>query len=285
MSRQKFVNYTRVLGKPNYWKNRTSYLARLPDHYYWNTVKQLERPGYRVHDVPKQSDLLDYKMVNPDTLRIERVDDTPVIVKYPVESDEGLWGGEGLVRGFFKRRDYYGKYRAQTFFPNILQTIVYSEILDKHMRVTVTQRTLMLIDQMKGFDDYILRTPLEDLKSQLGCDLRRKMLVSLAKKDYSQDDLNRQQYICEKYKDVTIPLEEAEWVGLPMLKALTKKKIEEAVKMKAVPLKVKFTKELLQKLEVMKTDGKLPEISEPTWFDKLLDYGKKKPKSKVKELK
>lgn len=74
------------------------------------------------------------------------------------------------------------------------------------MRVIVTQRTMILIDMMKGFDDYILRTPMEDLKSQLGLDLRRKMLIALAKKDYYPDDHDKHEYISQKYQDCVIPV-------------------------------------------------------------------------------
>lgn len=40
--------------------------------------------------------------------------------------------------------------------PNLKETIVYSEILNEYLNVTVTERTLRLIDEKCGFDNYIL---------------------------------------------------------------------------------------------------------------------------------
>lgn len=40
--------------------------------------------------------------------------------------------------------------------PKLKPTIVYSEILNQYMKVTVTERTLKLIDEHYGFDHYIL---------------------------------------------------------------------------------------------------------------------------------
>ena len=85
-----------------------------------------------------------------------------------------------------------------------METIVYSEILDKYMKVVVTNRLLNLVDQAQGFDNYILRTPIEDFKSKLALDLRRKMLVALAKRDYHHNNPDKHRYVFEKYKDVTV---------------------------------------------------------------------------------
>lgn len=40
--------------------------------------------------------------------------------------------------------------------PTLKKTVLYSEILDRFMNITVTERTLSLIDQNYGFDSYIL---------------------------------------------------------------------------------------------------------------------------------
>lgn len=41
--------------------------------------------------------------------------------------------------------------------PQLFQRELYSEILDKKFSVTVTMRTLDLIDEVYGFDFYILK--------------------------------------------------------------------------------------------------------------------------------
>lgn len=93
------------------------------------------------------------------------------------------------------------------WFPNLQETIFYSEILNTYMKTIVTERTLRLVDSMYGFDNYILRTPVQDFKtSQLALDLRRKLLVKLAKRDYYEDNEERHNYITEKYRDCVLPV-------------------------------------------------------------------------------
>ena len=41
--------------------------------------------------------------------------------------------------------------------PFIMNRVFYSEILDKYMAIRVTPRTLDLIDEAYGFDNYILK--------------------------------------------------------------------------------------------------------------------------------
>ena len=38
-----------------------------------------------------------------------------------------------------------------------MKLVFYSEILDKHYALTCTRRTLELIEEAKGFDNYILK--------------------------------------------------------------------------------------------------------------------------------
>ena len=45
--------------------------------------------------------------------------------------------------------------------PKILKLIFYTEILDKYFSLTCTRRTLELIEQAKGFDNYILKVNLK----------------------------------------------------------------------------------------------------------------------------
>ena len=41
--------------------------------------------------------------------------------------------------------------------PDLKKAILYSEILDKYMSITVTESALMLIDEAFGLDSYILQ--------------------------------------------------------------------------------------------------------------------------------
>lgn len=110
-----------------------------------------------------------------------------------------------------------------------MKLIFYSEILDKHYALTCTRRTLELIEEAKGFDHYILKVklihpPLEisvrnnsqaffkthevDLKSDIGMQLKREMLVTLAKKDTSlyPNDKQKQEVIFKRYSSYVIPV-------------------------------------------------------------------------------
>ncbi|CAF88924.1 unnamed protein product, partial [Tetraodon nigroviridis] len=146
----------------------------------------------------------------------------------------------------------------KTWKPQLFKRELYSEILDHKFTITVTARTLDLIDAAYGFDFYILKTPKEDLNSKLGMDLKRAMLLRLARRstELYPNDPARRDRVYGKYKvgrpcskknclffisfclptDVyaflclsfeqqfEIPEEEAEWVGLNLEEAVEKQR-------------------------------------------------------------
>lgn len=59
-------------------------------------------------------------------------------------------------------------------------------------------------------------------------------------------------------------MEEAEWIGLPLQEAKEKLKIIEAKKFKPNPLKIKFTKELLEELATAIEEEKEETVEQPT---------------------
>ncbi|XP_078200295.1 large ribosomal subunit protein bL28m isoform X2 [Callithrix jacchus] len=133
--------------------------------------------------------------------------------------------------------------------PQLFDRELYSEILDKKFTVTVTMRTLDLIDEAYGFDFYILKTPKEDLCSKFGMDLKRGMLLRLARQDpqLHPEDPERRAAIYDKYKEFVIPEEEAEWVGLTLEEAIEKQRLLE--EKDPVPLFKIYAEELLQRLQ------------------------------------
>jgi large subunit ribosomal protein L28 len=111
--------------------------------------------------------------------------------------------------------------------------IFYTEILDKYYALTCTRRTLSLIEEAQGFDNYILKvnftirswdlgflknkkfthfvlikTHEVDLKSDIGMQLKREMLIALAKKetDLFPNDKEKQQLVFNRYKQFLIPV-------------------------------------------------------------------------------
>ncbi|XP_019625252.1 PREDICTED: LOW QUALITY PROTEIN: 39S ribosomal protein L28, mitochondrial-like [Branchiostoma belcheri] len=252
-----FVSPPSILGLKHYFR-------------YWKWFNRDERKSYRytpamISRLPKHYlDSLDPKQPTPVHYKAERgeVENTPKTGErqkvqniplpfYPTRQyDTGLWGGEGLIEGFRRRNNDKMKPRVKHMWrPQLIERQLYSEILDKTITTTVTARTLNLIDEAYGFDYYILKTPQEDLNSQLGMDLKRAMLIKLARKDtdlYPTDPEKRDR-IYNKYKDYVIPEEEAEWVGLRLKMAVFKMQHEEYKP--PVPLMEKYRRQLIADLK------------------------------------
>ncbi|XP_062872955.1 39S ribosomal protein L28, mitochondrial isoform X2 [Trichomycterus rosablanca] len=211
---------------PRLWeamKLQKGIYSRLPQHYL--KAMQDTTPQTPVHWKPLG---VKYR-ANPKTGHRERVQDIPIPVYYPPESQHGLWGGEGWIQGYrYANNDKLSARVKKTWKPQLFQKELYSEILDQKCNITVTARTLDLIDAAYGFDFYILKTSKQDLNSKFGMDLKRAMLLRLARKDtelYPEDPAQRGK-IYSKYK-FEILAEEAEWVGLTLEEAVEKQRVLE----------------------------------------------------------
>ncbi|KAF6736887.1 39S ribosomal protein L28, mitochondrial [Oryzias melastigma] len=212
---------------PKLWeamKMKQGIYARLPKHYLKSLEKKEPTP---VHWRPLG---VQYR-ANPKTGVKERVQDVPIPIYYPPESQNGLWGGEGWVSGYrYANNDKMSNRVKKTWKPQLFKRELYSEILDHKFTITVTPRTLNLIDAAFGFDFYILKTPKEDLNSKLGMDLKRAMLLRLARKDkelYPNDPVKRETIFTKYKQQFEIPEEEAEWVGLSLEEAVEKQRLLE----------------------------------------------------------
>ncbi|XP_023243240.1 39S ribosomal protein L28, mitochondrial-like isoform X2 [Centruroides sculpturatus] len=250
------------------WNGGYKYAKNWPEHYKC-FLQELMKPSTPVHY--KYDPRKWYK--DPETGEIKRVQNEPIPVIYPKDADNGIWGGEGIIKGYKKKHRYHTRI-AHWWIPQLIRTIVYSEILDKYMRVTVTPRTLKLIDDHYGFDNYILKTPVQDLKSQLALDLRRLMLLTLVRREMYPDDPEKQEKIYKKYEAFIIPEEEAEWFGLSLRDAFEKQiSIEKSVK--PVPLKQIYRKELFEKLKEMKIEEEASkESSSGSWLSNIKLFGR-----------
>lgn len=218
--------------------------SRLPPHYL-KSLTESKKPT-PVHWIPHGAK---YKL-NPKSGQRERVQDVPILPYFPPEADKGLWGGEGWISGFrYANNDKLSARVKKTWKPQLFDRELYSEILDKKFTITVTMRTLDLIDAAYGFDFYILKTPKEDLNSKLGMDLKRAMLLRLSRRDSNlhPDDPAKREQIYDRYKEFVIPYEEAEWVGLTLEEAVEKQRLLE--KKDPEPLFKVYVEELSQQLE------------------------------------
>ncbi|KAL8617157.1 hypothetical protein ACOMHN_014327 [Nucella lapillus] len=220
----------------------------LPEHYKKRCREFMEKDPTPVHYRPNPNQYT----IRESTGERLRVQNVPVDVKFPRECNQGLWGGEGFVTGYIKKKPLSQRL-PRVWRPFIHKRVLYSEILDRHMAVTVTLRTMDLIDSHYGLDNYILKTHEVDLCSKLGMNLKREMLVTLAQQSCYPDDPATCQEILHKYKDFIIPLEEAEWVGLSVEEAEEKLRREEEAN-PPPPLKEVFMEELAQQMSETSVD-------------------------------
>lgn len=239
----------RIRRNKEIWDNKNSIVHRLPHHYkkrYWEYVMSeaipvhYRKPTSRYEWDPKRRVMIENEHY-------------PIIGFHPPEADKGLWGGETVVKGYIESRPYTKKkilprhWVPHFFFPNLKIVLTYSEVLNKHMKIVMTERTCRLIDEHFGLDLYLLETPEIDIASKLGNRLKREILITLAKGCYYLDNEERHNYISLKYAKFVIPLEEAEWVGLDLNEACRKQQeIEESVKPE--PEKYKLELELVKRL-------------------------------------
>lgn len=90
------------------------------------------------------------------TGEVKPVQDIPIPLMFPKEHDDGIWGGEGVVKGF-QKRDQFKRRVPHFWVPVLRRSVVYSEVLNQHISVTVTDRTMRLIHDNYGFDHYLLK--------------------------------------------------------------------------------------------------------------------------------
>lgn len=229
-----------------------------------------------VHHIPKEGE---WKRSGPhnDLLPVQ---DTAIPLKYPSEYDQQLWGGEGIIQGFTKKK-HYNRRNPTFWLPTLHRSVVFSEILDKHISVVLTERALQLIHQNYGFDHYILKTPACDLKSLLALGLKRKMLQDLhfGCPSYAGNS-TKQQEVLQKYNMYlsSYTSEEIEWYGYSFQEACDKwQKIVEKQRI-PVPLKITYREDLTRKLRAQALEN-LSDVStannEQSWLTKLNPFAKK----------
>lgn len=200
----------------------------------------------------------------------------------PTEAQNQMWGGEGVIRGFQKRTPY--KRRVPHFWiPVLRRSVVRSEVLNEHLAVVVTNRTMNLIHDCHGFDHYLLKTPACDLKQLLPLRLKRRVLETLQAgcPNWAGNPSKQQQLVAEykKYLD-QYTAEEIEWYGYTFREAMTKleKKIEEETL--DIPHKLIFREKLLEHLKnagiaEAQGDASTDETTK-SWMAKLNPFAKDK---------
>ena len=231
---------------------------RLPEHYLHFYHQWKKGPTLPIHQRHKAG-IFEKDHVG----RVVPVQNAKIPVLYPQEFHQGLWGGEGVIKGLLepevkKHKPNYDEALERYWMPNLFIGVVYSEVLDAHMKVTMTKRAQRLIDQSYGLDSYLLKTPVNEVYSLLGLKIKREILLKLAGQDRSE----RLEKIRSKYQDYVVPYEVADWHGLPWLEAVDKlveiERLEDEENIR--PLKEEYRKELLDLLAKGQMDDVDPSV-------------------------
>ncbi|CAD7078837.1 unnamed protein product [Hermetia illucens] len=260
--------------------------AQLPEAYkkFWREWK-IQQPT-AVHYIPKEGRW----ERDPVTGEVRAIQNTPLPLIFPPESDDGIWGGEGIIKGFQKRHPQ--KRRVPHFWvPVLRRSVVFSAILNQHMSVTVTDRAINLIHDNRGLDHYLLKTPACDLRSTLALGIKRKLLQALQEGCPALNDSPTKQKAVyseySKYLEQYTP-EEVEWYGLTFLEAIKKIQAKIREESKVSPHKIEFRSKLIEELKKANIkavgsgeegEGGLDDTSNiqatSSWFSKVNPFGKK----------
>lgn len=220
--------------------------AQLPDAYkkFWREWRSTLATA--VHYIPKEGKF----ERNEITGLVTPVQNVRIPLKAVPEENEGIWGGEAIIKGFQKRTPT--KRRVPHYWvPTLKRSAVRSEVLNEYFSMTVTDRTIRLIMENHGFDHYLLKSPACDLRSLLALKLKQRILQSLQDGCPAwQSNPKRQQEVKKEYDQYlqNYTPEDIEWYGLSWEEALQKLKEQQIAENPVVPQKIIFREQLIEQL-------------------------------------
>lgn len=264
---------------------RTSAGKRLLKQEFWNSgdlknIPQHYKSFYQTWEIGPQTHI--HSRPNPAKFEKDEwgeifpVQNPRIFVLYPEEFHNGLWGGEGVIKGIQANKETrhrsfkipYGKY----WWPTLFEGVVYSEILDRYVDMVMTMRGARLVDEAHGFDNYLLNTPVNEIYAWRLLKFKREVLLALTDKDnFSSKAHKHGPEIFDKYQKFAVTESEADWHGLTLNEAREKQKaIEEKLREESiVPDKIKYRQELVTLLKNGDLDDVDIELVEDTqWTQK-----------------
>ena len=199
--------------------------GRLPRHYVAFYKEWAKGPQAYIHE----QEVKKGRFEKDEFGNVQRIQNPRIPILYPEEFHKGLWGGEGVVKGgeqypFKKHVHRFMPAKEMYWTPSLHLGVVYSEILDKHIEVVMTERAQRLIDEAFGLDAYLLKTPVNEIYSHFGLKLKRELLLTLAnaEEELYPYESEKKAEIFDKYQDFVVPHEVADWHGLSLSEALHK---------------------------------------------------------------
>ncbi len=196
------------------------------------------------------------------------VQNANIPVLYPDEFHDGLWGGEGVIKGRLRPKPLKHDVMAMTWpkpkywWPKLHFAVVFSEVLDKHFELVATERGEFLVDQSGGLDYYLLTTPVNEIYAKKLLLIKREILLHLALPE-ERIAADKRDEVMKKFGKFAIPKEEADWHGLPIELAREKQEATERLEqedIESTPAKAEFRAELIQALREGAYDDLDPEI-------------------------
>jgi len=250
----------RVIYK-DFWNHGLK--KNMPQHFkdYHNLWRA--GPQEHIHSKPTQA-----RFEKDEWGEIYPVQNPRIHVVYPDMFHQGLWGGEGVIKGMLKREDKnhrnFKPPPAKYWWPTLFEGVVYSEILDKHIEMVCTKRGIRLVDEVAGFDKYLLTTPVNEVYATGLLRIKRELLLALADKNRFTTMAGGDSAVYEKYQRWAVCREEADWHGLTLEEAKKKQgRIEaEQAERETVPDKMRYRKELVEMLRSGKMDELDMELAE-----------------------
>ena len=251
-------------------------LRNIPQHFrdYYKTWKL--GPTEHIHSVPNTA-----TFEKDEWGEIHPVQNPRIYVIYPDQFHQGLWGGEGVIKGMLRRKD--GNHRnftppaAKYWWPRLFEGVVHSEILDAHMDIVCTKRGIKLVDISEGFDNYLLKTPVNEIYATGLLRIKRELLLKLSDPNNFTTKFGGDPSVYEKYQKFAVTHHEADWHGLTFTEALRKQSRIEALEAEnnVIPDKLKYRRELIEMLKSGKAeDMDLVELeaekSDKSWLESRL---------------
>ena len=244
-------------------------LRGIPQHFRDYYTQWKMGPTEHIHSVPNTA-----TFEKDEWGEIHPVQNPRIYVVYPDQFHKGLWGGEGVIKGMLKRAD--GNHRnftppaAKYWWPRLFEGVVHSEVLGAHIEVVCTKRGIRLVDESGGFDNYLLKTPVNEIYATGMLRIKREILLNLADKENFTSKRGGKPEVYEKYEKYAVSYEEADWHGLTFNEALRKQaKIEmKQADQNILPDKHSYRRELVEMLRSGKAEDLDLELEAESTEDK-----------------
>merc|ERR1711959_746762 len=115
-------------------------------------------------------------------------------VSTPGRAKRGVWAGKTIVTGH--KVSYSNRRQKRKFFPNTQPNILWREMLQRWIRVSLTAHALRCVERVGGFDEYMLYSKPHEEDDTYFSKMIRKQLIGIWEKEHGKK-FNRSKAIYE----------------------------------------------------------------------------------------